>query len=147
MMSVEQIARDFITNLSDEAKVKSMLAPDAMASGGALPQPMPLMESMAVMKGLMDGFPDMKVDVRQVTVNGNQAAVKVQITGTNTGMLSLPLPGMMPIPATGMKVSVPDAYVVTVEGDMVTSMHVDSPMDGGIPAMLAQIGVKAPGMM
>ncbi len=55
-------------------------------------------------------------------------------------------PGMKSIPPTGKKVSVKDTYIVTVQGDKVFRFDVDSPPDGGIPAALDQIGVKAPGM-
>lgn len=145
-MSVEQIARDIVVNMGDEAKVKSMLAPGAMASGGILPQPMPAMEAFGMIAGLKSAFPDIKFEAREVKVNGNEATVKAQVSGTNTGALSLPVPGMPSIPATGKKVSFPDAYVVTVQGDKVSALRVDSPANGGIPSMLAQLGVKMPGM-
>src|SRR4030095_10085116 len=103
------------------------------------------METFALVAGMKAGFPDLKFDVQQVTVNGNQATVNVQLTGTNTGTLSMPLPGMpSSIPPTGKKVSVPDAFLVTVEGDKVSQMQVVSPADGGLPAVLAEIGVKMP---
>jgi hypothetical protein len=35
---------------------------------------------------------------------------------------------------------------VTVQGDKVSQMRVDSPADGGIPAILVQLGVKMPAM-
>jgi hypothetical protein len=41
---------------------------------------------------------------------------------------------------------VKDTYIVTVQGDKVSHLQVESPTDGGIPAMLAQLGVKMPGM-
>ena len=145
-MSVEQVARDFITNMSDAGKIKAMATSDAMASGGVLPQPVPAMEAFKVTSGLFAAFPDLKIDVQQVTVNGNQATVKVQLGGTNSGPLSLPIPGMRTIPASGKKVSVKDAYIVTVQGDKISHFQVISPADGGIPAMLAQLGVKMPGM-
>lgn len=145
-MSVEQVARDFISNMTNVEKVKPMLTADAMASGGVLPKAMPAMDAFNMVGGLNAGFPDLKFEVQQVTVNGNQATVKAKVSGTNTGTLSLPMPGMPPIPPSGKKVSVPDVYVVTVEGDKVSHMRVDSPADGGIPAMLAQLGVKMPGM-
>ena len=122
-----------------------MLTPDAMASGGVLPQPIPAMEAMKVMAGLSTAFPDLKFDVQQVTVNGNQATVKAQWSGTQTGPLSL-MPDMPSIPPTGKKVSVQDAYIITVQGDKVSHMQVDSPAGGGIPGALAQLGVKMPAM-
>jgi predicted ester cyclase len=145
-MSVEQVARNFIANMTNEEKVTAMLTPDAMASGGVLPQPMPAKDAFSMVGGLNAGFPDLKFEVEQVTVNGNQATVNAKVSGTNTGTLSLPMPGMPPIPPTGKKVSVPDVYIVTVRGDKVSEMKVNSPADGGIPAMLAQMGVKMPGM-
>ncbi len=56
------------------------------------------------------------------------------------------MPGMPSLPPTGKKVSAKDAFVVTVQGDQVSHMSVESPVDGGILAMLAQLGVKMPGM-
>ena len=50
------------------------------------------------------------------------------------------------MPPTGKKVSVKDAYVLTVQGDKLSHMRVDSPADGGIPAAMTQLGVKMPGM-
>jgi hypothetical protein len=144
-MSVEQIARDLVSNMNNEEKLITMLTPDAMASGGVLPQPIPVKDAMKVMNGLTTAFPDLKFDIQQVTVNGNQATVKAQWSGTQTGPLSL-APDMPSIPPTGKKVSVKDAYIITVQGDKVSHMQVDSPAGGGIPGALAQLGVKMPGM-
>lgn len=145
-MSVEQVARDFIAMMSDVERTKAKLTPDAVVSGGVLPQPMPALEAINIIGGLKAAFPDLKFDVQQVTVNGDQATVKAQWGGTNTGSLSLPMPGMPSIPPTGKKISVKDVYVITVQGDKVSRMEVDSPADGGIPAALAQMGVPMPGM-
>ena len=145
-MSVEQVARDVVSNMTNLEKLKTMLTADAMASGGVLPQPIPAMEALKVTGGLTTAFPDLKFDVQQVTVNGDQATVNVQWSGTNTGELSLPIPGMQPVPPTGKKVSVKDTYIITVQGDKVSHFTVESPAGGGIPAALAQMGVKTPGM-
>jgi len=145
-MSVEQVARDFVSHMNDAKTMNNMVTADAMASGGVLPQPIPIAEAMKVMDGLMTAFPDLKFEVQQVTVNGNQATVNAMWSGRNSGPLSLPMPGMPAIPATGKTVSVKDTYIVTVQGDKVSHMQMDSPADGGLPAALAQMGVKMPGM-
>ena len=145
-MTIEQIARDIVMNMTDLKKIKAMVTPGAMASGGILPQPIPVMEAMNVVSGLSIAFPDLKFDIRKVTVKGDQATVDTVWSGTNTGSLSLPLPGMPPIPPTGKKVSVKDSYTITVQGDKVSHFRVDSPADGGIPAALAQMGVKVPAL-
>ncbi len=145
-MSVEQTAREFITRMGDVNVAKSYLTPDAVAAGGVLPQPMPLSEAMNMMTALKTAFPDLKFDIQNVTVKGNQAVVQAIWSGTNKGPLNMPLPGLQSIPPTGKQVSVKDTYIVTVQGDKVSRLEVDSPPDGGIPAALGQIGVKVPGM-
>ena len=145
-MSVEQVARDFVTKMNDAETMKDRVTADAVASGGVLPQAIPAMEAVKMMSALTTAIPDLKFNIQQVTVNGNQATVKAQWGGTQSGPLSLPMPGMPTIPPTGKKVSVKDTYVITVQGDKVSHMHVESPADGGIPAALAQLGVKTPGM-
>ena len=146
-MSVEQVARDFIANMTDVEATKARLTADAMASGGVLPVPMPALEAFKIVAGLTSAFPDLKFDVERVTVNGNQAKVDVQVSGTNTGPLSLPMPGLPEsIPPTGKKASAKDAFIVTVQGDKVSRLEVDSPTGGGLPVLLSQIGINMPGM-
>lgn len=145
-MSVEQVARDFVAQMGDIEKTRSRLTPDATVSGGILPGSLPATEAISFMSALTAAFPDFKLDVKEVLVNGNQATVKAQWGGTNTGTLSLPMPGMPSIRPTGIRVSVPDDYLVTVKGDKVSHMEVRSPSYGGIPGALAQLGVRVPGM-
>jgi predicted ester cyclase len=147
-MSVEQVARELVKNMTNPEKLMPLLAPNAMASGGVFPQgqQIPMSEAIKMSGTLTSAFPDLKFDIRQVTVHGNEATVKAKWSGTNSGPLAFPFPGMPNVPATGKKVSVDDVYVVTVEGDKVTHMRVDSPADGGIPAALAQLGIKMPAM-
>jgi hypothetical protein len=145
-MNVEQIARDFITRMNDVNAAESYLTPDAVSAGGVLPQPIPAREAIGLLTALKTAFPDLRFDVEDVMVNGNRATVRAIWSGTNTGALNMPFPGMQNIPPTGKQVSVKDAYIVTVEGDKVSRLEVNSPADGGIPAALSQIGVKVPGM-
>ena len=143
-MSVEQIARDFITKMNDVSAAESYLTPDAVAAGGVLPQPIPAKEAISLMSALNAAFPDLKFDIQNVTADGNLATVHAVWSGTNNGDLNMP--GLPSIPATGKSVSVKDTYIVTVQGDKVSRIEVDSPPDGGIPAALGQIGVAVPGM-
>jgi hypothetical protein len=143
-MSVEQVANDFVKNMNDSETLKGLVTPDAMASGGVLRQAIPVMQAMGIVDALATAMPDLSFDIEQTTVNGDQATVKVRWSGTQSRPLSLPLPGMPTLPPTGKKVSVEDAFVLTVQGDKVSHMHVESPADGGIPAALEQLGAKVP---
>ena len=143
-MNVEQIASDFITKMNDVKAAESYLTPDAVAAGGVLPQPIPAKEAISILSALKTAFPDLEFDIQNVTADGNRATVQAVWSGTNNGDLNLP--GLPRIPATGKSVSVKDTYIVTVQGNKVSRLEVDSPSDGGIPAALGQIGVKVPGM-
>ena len=143
-MSVEQVANDFVKNMNDSETLKGLVTPDAMASGGVLRQAIPVMQAMGIVDALATAMPDLSFDIEQTTVNGDQATVKVRWSGTQSRPLSLPLPGMPTLPPTGKKVSVEDAFVLTVQGVKVSHMHVESPADGGIPAALEQLGAKVP---
>ena len=145
-MSIEQVARDFIAQMDDLKSTKSRLTPDATVSGGILPQTLPASQAIDMMGALKTAFPDLKFNIKKVTVNGNQARVETTWSGTNTGTLSLPVPGMDRIQPTGKRVSVNDEYLVTVQGDKVSHLEVQSPSQGGIPGALQQLGLKAPGM-
>jgi hypothetical protein len=145
-MSTEQVARDVVMSMTDIEKLKTMATPDAMASGGVLPQEIPMLEALKVTAGLTTAFPDFKIEIQSVAVKDDQATVKVRWSGTQSGPLSLPMPGMQTIPPTWKKVSVEDKYIVTVKGDKVSHFEVQSPADGGIPAAIAQLGVKVPVM-
>jgi predicted ester cyclase len=145
-VNTEQVGREFVLMMNDPEKLLSHVTADAVADGGVLPQPMKLTDTVPIIKALTAAMPDLKYDIRQVTVKGNQATVNVQWTGTQTGTLSLPMPGLPAVPASGKKVSVKDSYVVTVQGDKVSHFTVQSPADGGIPAALSQLGIKLPPM-
>lgn len=145
-MNIEQVARGFVTTMNDVAKTKAYMTADAMASGGMLPQPIPAAAAVGMVGALVSAMPDMTYTVDSIAVQGDKATVHVTWGGTQTGALDLGMPGIPAIPATGKKVSVKDTYILTVYGDKVAGMHIDSPATGGMPAALGQLGVKLPGM-
>ena len=99
MMSVEQVARDFIMAMNDVEKMKGSITADAIASGGVMPQPIPAKDALNMMTGFNKAFPDLKFDIESVTVNGNQATVKAKWGGTQTGTFDMGIPGMPSHPA------------------------------------------------
>lgn len=145
-MNVEQIARDYVTKMADPEKIRAYLTADAMVSGSVLPQPIPATEALNILRAWTTAIPDIRFDVGRVSVNGNEATVQLRWGGTQAAPLSLPLPGLTTLPPTGKKVWVKDTYVLSVEGDKVSNMRLESPADGGMPGALAQLGVNLPGM-
>ncbi len=145
-MNVEETARDYVKKMDDPEKIKAYLTPDAMVSGSILPQAIPGTQALGILGAWTKAIPDIKFDIREVKVNGNDATVQLNWGGTQSGPLSLPFPGMPTIPATGKKVWVKDTYTLTVKDGKVSYMRLEGPADGGMPGAFAQLGVKMPGM-
>jgi hypothetical protein len=47
-----------------------------VSAGGVLPQPIPAREAIGLLTSLNAAFPDLRFEVQNVTVNGNQATVR-----------------------------------------------------------------------
>jgi len=132
-------ARDF-------NKAASYLADDFVFAG-PVPQPLSKQEFLAVQSAFEDAFQDWSFNSHEEVEQGDKVVAAVQITGTHTHALVLPMPGMPPIPATGKKVSLPVEHITfTFKGDKIASLSSDNTPGGGVPGVLTQIGVPLPPM-
>ncbi len=145
-MDPEQIIRSGIAAMEAHDLEKSFqtFSDDVVISGANFPQPLNKQEFMAQNADLLTAFPDWKFNIQSVTVQGNHATVKVRPSGTQSGPLKLPMPGAPTIPPTGKKVSYSDQFSLTFKGDKVVEMRFETPANGGLQAMLQQLGVQLP---
>ena len=77
-MTVEQFAREYVTKMNDPEKIKALNTADCMVSGSVLPQPIPATEGIKILSAWTNAIPEIKFDVRQVSVDGNEATVQLQ---------------------------------------------------------------------
>jgi predicted ester cyclase len=132
-------ARDF-------NKAASYLADDFVFAG-PVPQPIGKQEFLAVQSAFEEAFQDWSFNSHDEVEQGDKVEAAVQITGTHTHALVLPMPGMPPIPATGKKVSLPVEHLTfTFKGDKIANLTSDNTPGGGVPGVLTQIGVPLPPM-
>ena len=132
-------ARDF-------EKAASYLSDDFVFSG-PVPQPIGKQEFIAVQSAFSNAFEDWSFNSHDEVEQGEKAVAAVQITGTHTRDLVLPMPGMPTIPATHQKVSLPEEHLeFTFKGDMIASLTSDNVPGGGVPGVLQQIGIELPPM-
>jgi uncharacterized protein len=114
---------------------------------GPVPFPLNREQYFEMAKGIAEGIPNWSFNISNISVNKNVVTLSVQITGTHTGLLRLPIPGFSPIPATGKTIKIPkEELQITVENNRVSSAIVSSVPGGGIPGMLEQIGHPLPNM-
>ncbi len=144
-MSAEQVVRTLIDafNAHDLEKAFSYLADDFTVSGFG-PEPRGRKAAVAQMRHQIGAIPDWKFTIEDLSVNGNEVTVEVTITGTHTQPLAVGLPGTGTIPATGRRFSFPDKLTYIVQGDKISSLRIESPVNGGPMEMLRQLGVQMP---
>ncbi len=128
----------------DWKKFESYVADDFVFSG-ATPQPVGKKEFVGLQMALQTAMPDWKFNPTNWKENGDKVTVDMQITGTQTKELSLPMPGFPKIPATNKKLSLPSQPgTFTVRNDKLASFEIKDVPGGGLPGILAQLGVKMP---
>ena len=143
-------AMDFVkeglaaTEAGDFKKLESMLADDYVLAG-PVPQPVSKKEFLGLQMALHNAMPDWKFNPSDFKEDGDKVTVYFQITGTQTGELSLPMPGMPKLPPSGKKVSLPkEQSTFTVKNGKLARLDVASTSGGGVAGLLSQLGVKMP---
>ncbi len=126
----------------DAATFSSLLADDFVLVG-PVPQPLGKAEFIGFMHAITTALPDFKFNDGAVEEHGGRYVVKTRISGTHTGTLALP--GMPAIPATGKKVQLPEeTQTMTIANGKVSKIEVNNVPGGGVPGLLAQLGVQVP---
>jgi len=147
-MSAKDVVKEGLaaTEAGDFAKLEGLVADDFSMSG-PVPMPVGKREFVGLMMALRQAMPDWKFNPGDYQENGDEVTVPFQITGTHTGELQLPLPGLPPIPATGTRVSLPnEPSTFTVKDGKLAKLEVADIPGGGVMGILSQLGVNLPGM-
>jgi predicted ester cyclase len=128
----------------DVSTVADMLTGD-MIFTGVTPQPLGKHEYLGLQSALVAGLPDWKFNATDFQQRGDQVVTRVHITGTQIGALNLPMPGVPVLPPTGKKVALPEEITtLTVKGDKISRIESSNVSGGGVPGILAQLGVNVP---
>ncbi len=152
-MSVEQTVRDFFAALSsyDSESIRRYFKSGMTISVGASPQRVSVAEAVQLVGALHTAMPDSTIAIRNMTVQDEQVVVFTRLTGTHTALLNLVRPGMQPMAEVimsvvpwGKRVNVSDKFMLTVKGNQIAAMHVESPADDGMSTLLAQLGAATP---
>jgi predicted ester cyclase len=116
---------------------------DDMVFAGPVPEPMGKDGFVGMQKAMRAGIPDWKFNASDLKEDGDKVTATLQITGTQTAELKLPMPGMAPIPATGKKISLPkEPATFTVKDGKISRLETAVTPGGGVAGLLAQIGVQ-----
>jgi hypothetical protein len=129
----------------ENGSIDTSVYTDDMTLIGPMPQPLPRDEYLGLMNAIVSAAPDWKFNSRDFALEDDTVHVTVGITGTQTNTLPPLMPGMSPLPPTNKRFTLPEEHLeISVRGGKIRSVHAYIPPNGGIPGMLAQLGVKFP---
>ena len=146
-MSVQDTVEGILDALEngDFAEVRTYLSSDFQFIGAEM-GPLNRDEWLGLSAGLKAAFPDFSYNFIIEDINGNEATVSVQMTGTHTGDWDLSAMGIGVVPATGIAFSARRSDSVgIVENDLIVEISVDPSPDTGVPAIMQQLGIQPPG--
>lgn len=129
---------------TDWERARSYLADDFTFSG-AVPQPIGPDAWLGVHRALSAAMPDLSFNARGLHEENGKVVGQVQLTGTQTRDLALPLPGFAVIAPTGKRVSLPiENFAAVLRGERLINYEVGHVEGGGVPGLLAQLGASLP---
>ena len=145
-MSNSETVRALLTAIEqlrwDEAK--SYLADDFTLDGAA-PQPLNAEAWLGVHKAFAAAMPDFSFNASDIHEEQGGVRLRVQISGTQTRAMALPVPGIPVIAPTGKRVQLPsEPCACEFRGDKIASYTIEGGPGGGLPGILAQLGAALP---
>ena len=140
---------DLVKQILDDGRATDFttlekLTADDMKFDGPVPEPVGKKEFIGLMQALTTAMPDWRYNPRNYAENGNKVTATIQITGTQTGTLALP---MLPqaYPASGKHVQLPQEHLeITLTNNKISRIHSDTVPGAGVMGILEQLGVKLP---
>jgi len=145
-MNAQELVQDFYSSIEKKQSTHalSLLSEDFVFSG-ATPVPLNKHQYVSTMEALAAAMPDFSFGYKLVKVNGSDVEATLELTGTQTADLVLPIPGIPRVPATGKKVHLPKEKVeLTTRNGLLTSFKVENTPNGGVTGILQQLGVALP---
>lgn len=145
-MNAQQITEKVLKAIENQdwGSAQALLADDFTFSG-ATPQPISGPEWLGIHRALAAAMPDLRFNYVPAGGDDRAAEGTVQVTGTNTGDLALPIPGLPRVPATAKRIANPKEHIwVKTRGDKLVNYEVEKVPDGGVFGILKQMGVALP---
>ncbi|RJP77623.1 MAG: nuclear transport factor 2 family protein [Candidatus Zixiibacteriota bacterium] len=142
-MKNSQIVKTVMDHLEsdDPERARKFLAPDFHFEG-SVTRPLNLDQMLEIVTAIMKAFPDWSMQFSLLHEDGEVVRGMVEPQGTHTGD-DLRLPGIAPIPATGISVILARTPIqFLVREGKITQIRLEAGSSAGIPAILEQLGLE-----
>lgn len=130
---------------SDDIESAADMLADDFTFSGPVPEPVDGETWLGLHHKLNLAFPDFQFNPSEVRQEGDKVYATLQITGTHKGELDLSPIGLPKVPATGKSVRLSKEHSETrVVGGKLQYLETDADENGGVAAILSQLGVSMP---
>jgi len=150
-VSAQEIVKSFITALqSGETDMAATYMTDDFVCSGfgdLIPEPQDKQVFLGLQSALYSAMPDLSYNLSNLQKEGNDVTATIQITGTQSRELALPLPGggIRVFPPSENTVILPQQNVeFMIERDNIVGMRLQHVPGGGIAGLLQQISGDMP---
>lgn len=146
-MSAIETVRTLITALqSGELDMAAQYMTDDFVLEGLAPQALSRPDFLALQSELQGAMPDFSFNLSEAKkIKDGPVTALVQISGTHTNDLHLPLFGIPLISATGISVNLPQVHAAFLLADhKIAAMRTESVPGGGLAGLLQQLGAELP---
>jgi predicted ester cyclase len=147
MNAIDVVKAGLAAAEAGQASKYADLLTDDMVFAGPVPEPVGKREFLALQTALTTAMPDWKFNATDFKLNGDKVVVMIRITGTQTGVLAVPMPGFPKFPPSGKHVSLPaQPTTFTVKNDKIARIEAEADPNNGVPGILSQLGISMPQM-
>lgn len=110
---------------------------------GPEPDPVDKDTWLAFQQALKTALPDWSFNLTEIEDTGPEVILKIKISGTHTGPLDLPVGSLPKLPATQLKVKLPEETIrIVFHNDKIGEIHTASILQGGIMGLLQEMGMR-----
>ena len=110
---------------------------------GAVSGPISKAEFELLYRAIQGGIPDLKFNLHDIRVEQDKVHAIVQLTGTHSNYLEIPIPGIDPIIASNREIKMPEEEIeFSFKKNLINKMHVSPVLNGGLSGLLHQLGVE-----
>ncbi|GER88297.1 hypothetical protein KDW_24590 [Dictyobacter vulcani] len=133
---------------SGDMELAARILDDTFTMTGFLPKALNKEQFLSLQDALLLAMPDLSYELAEVVRSDkgeDTVTAHTTLTGTHTDTLSLPLPGLESIPATGIHVTLPQTTITCQAAQgRVKQLDFENVTGGGFSGLLQQLGSELP---
>ncbi len=144
-VKTEELNRMLVLQEMGQVEDSASYLADDFKFSGPVPEPLNKNQFVSLMTGLTTALPDWRFNHVFLEDRGDTVRMKIRVTGTNLGLISLPQLGLASLAPTRKRVALPDEPVeIVFRNEKIISIKITPVDGGGIRGLFDQLGIELP---